>query len=352
MKNFYQKVGLICTGLILSFNSIAQTPSSFEGLTLSSNSYWDGSDMNGTHMTGTFHSSFLDGDGVFVNTYDTAYGLLYASWSQGFAYSNMTDSVTSGLANAYSAKASHGNNNSSNYALAIQDNFNGVYPTIKLTGQSANSVVTGMYVTNTTYAANSMRDGDFAGKKFGSPNDANGNPDGTNGEDWFLLTIKGYTGGTLTTDSVNFYLADFRFSNNALDYIVSDWQYVDLTSLGAVDSVVFTMTSSDVGQFGINTPTYFAFDDFGAQPLGIDYDVTEAKKISLYPNPAVEKINLVAHEMINSILVHDITGRNILEVNSLSSNRYSMNITDLTKGVYTVTITTEIGIQTERFIKH
>jgi len=56
--------------------------------------------------------------------------------------------------------------------------------------------------------------------------------------------------------------------------------------------------------------------------------------------------------MINSILVHDITGRNILEVNSLSSNRYSMNITDLTKGVYTVTITTEIGIQTERFIKH
>src|SRR5690606_24615208 len=41
----------------------------------------------------------------FPCVYDTAFGGL---WSTGFAYSNMTDSVTSGFGNMYSAKAAKG----------------------------------------------------------------------------------------------------------------------------------------------------------------------------------------------------------------------------------------------------
>jgi len=43
---------------------------------------------------------------------------------------------------------------------------------------------------------------------------------------------------------------------------VEDWTWVDLTSLGTqVVSLEFELTSSDVGEFGMNTPSYFLFDN-------------------------------------------------------------------------------------------
>ena len=53
----------------------------------------------------------------------------------------------------------------------------------------------------------------------------------------------------------------FRFVDNAQDYIVDDWTWVDLTGLGPIVGLEFTMSSSDVGEFGMNTPSYFAMDN-------------------------------------------------------------------------------------------
>lgn len=38
------------------------------------------------------------------------------------------------------------------------------------------------------------------------------------------------------------------------------WKYVDLSSLGAVNTVWFSMTSTDTGAYGMNTPAYFCLD--------------------------------------------------------------------------------------------
>ena len=59
---------------------------------------------------------------------------------------------------------------------------------------------------------------------------------------------------------MDFYLADYRFSDNSKDYIVKDWTFVDLSSLGAVTKLQFALSSSDTGQFGMNTPAYMAMD--------------------------------------------------------------------------------------------
>ena len=108
-------------------------------------------------------------------------------------------------------------------------------------------------ITNTTYAWDSILNGDFAATPFG----------GASGDvpDWFLLTIAGFDAGGGSTGSVELYLADYRFADNSLDYIVDEWIEVDLTGLGGVARLELSLTSSDVGQFGINTPTYFAMDD-------------------------------------------------------------------------------------------
>jgi len=202
--------------------------------------------QNGATLNGGFHSNNYQ----FVNYYDATWG----SWS-GFAYSKMTDATTSGWSNQYSAVTGSGYNGSSNYLVANVSPYNaGTY--IKFDTASA---LNGFYVTNSTYAHNSMRDGDSFAKQFGSLTDANGDIDGTNGEDWFLLTIKGYNNGVFT-DSVKFYLADYRFVNSADDYIVDTWTMVDLTALNTVDSITFSLSSSDIGAYGMNTPAYFCLD--------------------------------------------------------------------------------------------
>ncbi|HUT45289.1 MAG TPA: DUF4465 domain-containing protein, partial [Sedimentisphaerales bacterium] len=94
-------------------------------------------------------------------------------------------------------------------------------------------------------------------KKFGG--DSGSDPD------FFMLTITGKDIDGTVVGMVDFYLADYRFEDNGEDYIVDTWQYVDLTSLGEVMSLEFALSSSDVGDWGMNTPAYFVIDTIVGQ---------------------------------------------------------------------------------------
>ncbi len=76
-----------------------------------------------------------------------------------------------------------------------------------------------------------------------------GGADGTD-PDYFKLLIWGF-GGTASTDTIEYYLADYRFEENEKDYIIKTWQWVDLSSLGRVDSLMFGLESSDNGDWGM-----------------------------------------------------------------------------------------------------
>ena len=103
-------------------------------------------------------------------------------------------------------------------------------------------------VTNSTYTYLSMTHGDGFAKQF------------TTG-DFFELKIFGFSGlnGTGTqVGEVDFFLANYTSANSLP---VNVWTLVDLTPLAGSQSLSFDYASSDVGQFGINTPEYFAMDD-------------------------------------------------------------------------------------------
>ena len=187
-----------------------------------------------------------------------------------------------------------------------------------------------------------MRDGDGFAKKFG----------GVTGDDsdWFFITIKGYTGGNLTTDSVNFYLADYRFTNNTQDYIVKDWRWVDLTSLGNIDSVSFTLSSSDVGAYGINTPAFFAIDNFNDQTVSID-ELSNELTFSIYPNPAKGSVSVQLENNANNLQIIDIAGRTVITRNNLSTGIHKLKLSDLNAGIYFIKISNENETKVERFIK-
>ena len=200
-------------------------------------------------------------------------------------------------------------------------------------------------ITNTTYAALSMLNGDAFGKVFGSPNDAQGNPDGTNGEDWFRLLIIGKDAQSNTTDTVIFYLADYRFVDNMQDYIINTWETVDLTPLGEVQFLEFELQSTDQGSFGINTPAYFALDN-------ISYGTASLNKLSIanqevYPNPSTGKFTVKSEGGL--INVYALSGELILSQTTLGVQE--IDLSKVQSGTYIIETSTPEGIARTRISK-
>lgn len=143
---------------------------------------------------------------------------------------------------------------------AIQDDE---YPEIYAT---ANIKPEYVYITNTAYAYKSMTEGDTNAKKFDE-------------SDWFKLTISGMVFDEEEEDYVAQGSVDFYLAKDGK--IVNEWTKVDLTPLGICEFIRFSMSSSDNGTDGMNTPAYFAIDNMKAetttdQPTALK-DVKEAK---------------------------------------------------------------------------
>ncbi len=235
--------------LLSGLAQAADTTVTFDDNSLPPNSYWNGSDGSGGFTSNGFR---------FPNSY-TDFGGGYYGW-EGWSYSNGTNTTQSAYASdggdpptwtfyadrQYSAITGGGAQSSPNYAVAYQ----GFDPLIISMPQATK--VTGMYVTNTTYDYLAMLDGNPFAKKFG----------GTSGNDpdWFKLSITGLDSNGQATGSTDFYLADFRSSNK---YIVNGWNWIDLSGLGKnVRTLEFNLSSTDNGNFGMNTPAYFAVNNF------------------------------------------------------------------------------------------
>lgn len=186
------------------------------------------------------------GDTDFEHSWNATYNCCWG----GFTYSNQTDTTTAGFANDRSAITGDG-------AGAGQDNY-----AIGTTGSalpqlmfSQAKTVLGAEFTNTTYAYLAMANGDdgnampFVKGPFAAG-------------DYFKITVTGLdaVGDALT--SLDFLLADGA-------NVISDWTWFDLSGLGEVNGLEFSLSSSDNGTFGMNTPGYFAVDNISVVPVPV-----------------------------------------------------------------------------------
>ena len=225
--------------IVVDFNNLGYPNGPFDpnegfpvGQAPGTGSYDNGWDLNGGFTSnGTF----------FSNSYDTT----FHSWS-GWAYSDVNDPTTTGptpftgdVNHQFAAITGTAPGGSGNYGIEF-----GTGGVINL--PSGTSPVS-FEVTNTTYSYLAMTLGDGFATAF------------TTGS-YFELKIFGHSGlnGTGTVKEVDFFLANYT-STSSLP--VDVWTLVDLTTLAGAQSLTFDYASSDVGQFGINTPEYFAMDD-------------------------------------------------------------------------------------------
>lgn len=210
--------------------------------TTSVGSYYNGSAGGAPNSLG-----WSSGGVHFGNSYDSFPG--FGDFWDGFSYSNVNNPTQPGFGNQYAANVPTGVGGKGNYAL-VYSGTNAFFNLPQAT------TLQSIYVTNTAYTMYSMLNGDSFAKRFGG---ASGND-----PDFLSIRFEGYdavNGTGALTGSVEFFLADYRSADNSLDYVVRDWTQVDLNRLGLASSVRISFSSSDMGVFGINTPTYAALDN-------------------------------------------------------------------------------------------
>jgi len=306
--------------------------SDFEELTIDPDSFWNGADGSG---------GFTSGEAYFYNDYNAD----WFSWS-GWAYSNVSDNTTPGFLNQYSAIPGNGFDEGTSEGSHYGVGYVFGSPVVSFKDSSAHEVA-GIFITNSTYSTLSMEHGDLFSKKFGGE-------DG-NDPDYFKLMIWGDANGA-STDSIEFYLSDYRFEDNTRDYLIKTWQWVDLGSLGRVDSLMFALESTDVGKWGMNTPAFFCIDNLyvipNEDPVGVSA-ITDATdfEISVYPNPNRGRfiIGTSAEDAVE-VKIFNLTGSVIFE-NRNHSPGTVIDISHHPAGSYIIRVTDDRKAVSKMFIQ-
>ncbi|QEH35952.1 PEP-CTERM motif protein [Aquisphaera giovannonii] len=233
---------ILTLGLASASASRAGTvTSTFDDLGLAAGTYVNDAGPGG-HFT-------IDGN-AYNNSFSPSFGGIWSGWS----LSAMTDKTDPSFTNQYSSITGGGADGSKAYAVGFTfggdtDPFHPAGTTITLApGATPDSIA----ITNTAYAYYTMRDGDAFGFAHAFEHG-----------DYQLLDVRGYDASGKLVGTVDFYLANFLSDNKDDWYIVNTWETVDLSSLAGSSVLQFGIQSSqDDPTFGVNTPAYFAADDF------------------------------------------------------------------------------------------
>ena len=283
----------------------------FEDVALNSQGIWQGEEGE---------NEMFSGGWLFTNYYSSYF------WG-GFTASNHTDLNQSGLNAQYTSAAGTGYDGSAQYAVAYTY---GSQTDVYASDGSAQTV-TGCYVTNNLWAYQNMLYGDATATAFGGPSG--------NDPDWFKLTATGKNANGQTVGTTEFYLADYRFSDNNEDYVLNTWEWFDLSVLGEVATISFSLSSSKNDSYGMVTPAYFCMDDFNGVgpelPNGIEENLTN---IDVYPNPCEGMLHLsLGNTKSFEYSIYDLTGQ--IVVNGRSQGYETVvDMSHFPAGVYFISV--------------
>ena len=234
----------------------------FEDLNLGVDKYWCGPADNAVEVDGAYGSkamlgTFKSGAYEFVNSNVPAWG----SWS-GCAYSSMTSTTFADYTtDQWNSTVGHGAENSATYGVIYGSSTpNELMEVIKVADAPEGRIIKGMNITNSAWVVDCVKNGNQYAHKFEQGS-------------WFKVTFTG-TKADKTTASVDYYLADYRSEDPTKWTCLTDWDWVDLSSLGKVVSLSISFDGTDAGDYGLNTSTYVCIDNVGCAKnvnTGISY---------------------------------------------------------------------------------
>lgn len=86
---------------------------------------------------------------------------------------------------------------------------------------------------------------------------------------------------------------------------------------------------------------------------GLNHDgiaETETANVTLFPNPTNDKVNILAEDGLQRIVVHNLIGQQAKAVELNGENKCVINTNDFASGIYMVTVVTLQGTATQRLV--
>ncbi len=116
-----------------------------------------------------------------------------------------------------------------------------------------------------------------------------------------------------------------------------------------INATITPVTSYTLGAVNVTvTPSAFSVNQNFCTVVGLENNSTDRSGIEIYPNPANDKLYISEKNYaVNSIEVFDVNGRNIKSVEKLSS----IDVSNLSNGIYFIRIKTDKGEFNKKFVK-
>ena len=277
----------------------------FEDLNLEADKYWCGPADNAETKTGAYRpdekvGTFKSGSYEFINNYTPA----WSSWT-GCSYSSMTSTnFTTYTTDQWNSAVGHGADNSATYGVIYGSSTPAQQmEVIKVADTTEGQVIKGMNITNSAWVVECVKNGNGTATKF------------TQGS-WFKVTFTGVRADKSTAGSVDYYLADYRSENEAEWKVLTDWDWIDLSSLGKVVALNISFNGSDTGTWGLNTATYVCIDNVGCEKntatsiTNVDKNLIEVYEVARF---TVDGKRIYAPQKgINIIRMSDGTTRKVV----------------------------------------
>jgi len=198
------------------------------------------------------------------------------------------------------------------YMVAYANTWFAKHPASMVFNDGKNYEPVGVYINLNSYAYYSIVYGDSFARAF------------RNGDSFKLIVH-----GVAADESEKILEVELASYTNGDLTINRGWKYVDLSSLGAVNEIYFSMKSTDAGAYGDNTPTYFCLDKLMVKPVaGSSINAVGNDALSITYDRANKIVNIGNAGFAS---VYDCAGNRVM-----STDSQSFSISSLAAGVYIV----------------
>jgi hypothetical protein len=166
--------------------------------------------------------------------------------------------------------------------------------------------------------------------------------------DYFKLIIRGLDENGIESGSVEYLLAEYKDGELIQS---TNWEWLDLSSLGRVKGLSITFQSTDMSTYGMNTSAYFCLDKLQLRDQRTGIQSPHSVTTKVYPNPASDWLTIESRSKIEQITVSDISGKTVYQNNNIADFRLNIPVSTLAKGTYIVRLVDKSGVSVQKFIK-
>jgi hypothetical protein len=172
--------------------------------------------------------------------------------------------------------------------------------------------------------------------------------------DYFKVTVTGLKADGEEAGKVEHLFAEYTAwldaPGNGELHQSRDWEWVDLSPLGKVSSLKFTLTSTDAGAWGMNTSAYFCVDKLQVRTEDTGIRPPLSLTPQIYPNPVTDQLT-VTGSAIRQVTVIDFSGRLIYQLQTDGASRLTIPVSRWSSGACIVRITDATGTVSRKIIK-